>query len=106
MATHAGIAFTTQQEPLVKKWEAASNSLVLLAVPDEATLQQLFEFAEGRGLPVAAFHEPDINDELTAIALFADDEVGAALDTLPLALRDPGDERWQRELLLRKGAVA
>lgn len=102
MATHAGIAFASEHESAVRNWEFNSNSLVLLAVETEAELQQLWEFAVGKGLPVTAFHEPDIADELTAIALFSDEELGSVLDTLPLALRSPRDPRYKRECLLRQ----
>jgi len=105
MATHAGIAFASEQQHMVREWEAASNSLVLLAVENEEQLRQFFDYAAGQGLPVTPFYEPDIGDELTAIALFADDDIGAALDTLPLALRDTSDSRWERETILRKGVA-
>jgi peptidyl-tRNA hydrolase len=67
-----------------REWYEKSNTLVLLATRDEATLKELLEKARAKRVPVAPFHEPDRNHELTAIAL---GPKGKALcRRLPLAL--------------------
>ncbi len=65
-------------------WHAASNTLVVLAAPDELSLGWLCDAAAAAGLLVATFHEPDLGGALTAAAL----EPAAArlVSRLPLAL--------------------
>lgn len=41
----------------------------MLSVPDEDALGILLEKARLKNIPVAAFYEPDRNNELTAIAM-------------------------------------
>lgn len=50
-------------------WYKRSNTLALLAVPDEGSLLHLLERAQLQGFPTAGFREPDRENELTAIAL-------------------------------------
>jgi hypothetical protein len=64
-------------------WHALSNTLVLLAVPDELSLGWLCDDAAAAGLRVVRFHEPDLGGSLTAAAL---DPAGHRLVArLPLA---------------------
>jgi hypothetical protein len=61
------------------------DNLVVLHAPDERTLRALMLDAECERWPVVGFCEPDLRDELTAVAFG-----GAAarmLRKLPLALR-------------------
>lgn len=61
-----------------------SNTLALLSIEDECSLQGLLERARRRGVHVAPFHEPDRNNELTALAI---GPTGKSLcRRLPLAL--------------------
>lgn len=68
-AAHALQAFNLQHETLTRQWYATSNTLALLAVPDEAGLGKLLELADAFGVDASAFREPDHGDSLTAIAL-------------------------------------
>ena len=64
---------------------ATSNTLVVLAVPDELALGWLCRDAEIAGLRVIRVHEPDLGDALTAAAI---EPAGAEfLRRLPLALK-------------------
>jgi hypothetical protein len=57
---------------------------VLLVAPDELALSWLVADASAAGLRVVSFHEPDLADALTAVAL---ESAGRRLVTgLPLAL--------------------
>lgn len=55
------------------------ESLVVLQVPDLQALHRIHDLLAGR---VVAFHEPDLEDELTAVA--AGPECWRALSSLPL----------------------
>ena len=57
---------------------------MLLAVADEPALAELYVDAKARGLRAIRFHEPDLGDALTAIAL--EPAARKLLTRLPLAL--------------------
>jgi peptidyl-tRNA hydrolase len=84
-ACHVAFAFGLAFTDSVREWNAGSNNLVLLHVPDEAWLDALAQRCEAAGVAVSRFHEPDFGEALTAIALGA----GAKrlVSSLPLALR-------------------
>lgn len=66
-------------------WHEQSNTLALLSVASEAELDALAQAAERKRIPCSRFHEPDRNNELTAIAL---GERGKSLVAkLPLTLK-------------------
>jgi hypothetical protein len=79
-AAHAAIAFTLSHPDVA----AAAPVLVLLAVPDELRLTWLRADAVAAGLLVTSFHEPDLDDALTALAL--EPAASRLLAGLPLAL--------------------
>lgn len=80
---HAALSFAVTYPELTAKWHHESQVLVFLAVPDEDELVEL-----GRDLSwfdLIWFREPDLGDQLTAIAVEPD--AGRMLSHLPLALR-------------------
>ena len=81
---HAAFDFAVLQPDVVQDWHASSNTLVLLAVADEPALAELYVDAKARGLRAIRFHEPDLGDALTAIAL--EPAARKLLTRLPLAL--------------------
>jgi peptidyl-tRNA hydrolase len=85
-ACHALREFAKHHEALEAQWFRDSNNIVILQVPSEDHLLALTSQAEAEGIPYAEFHEPDLEDEATAIAL---GPTGARLvSQLPLALRE------------------
>ena len=83
-AAHAAFDFAIRYPDLTSDWHVTSNTLVLLAVPDELALSWLCRDAEIAGLRVISVHEPDLGDVLTAAAI---EPAGARLlRRLPLAL--------------------
>ena len=68
----------------MRGWHSDSNTLVLLAAPDELALSWLRADAASAGLRCAAFHEPDLDGALTALAL--EPAAGRLVAHLPLAL--------------------
>lgn len=68
-AAHALQEFNVLHPEDAILWHRESNTLAFLSVPNEQALGVLLERAASRGIPVAAFHEPDRDNELTAIAI-------------------------------------
>jgi peptidyl-tRNA hydrolase len=88
-AMHAQRAFVEAHPAVEKLWFEQSNTLALLVVPNEQALCRVLRKAEDRGIRIAIFREPDIDDQLTAIVLEPSPEVRRLCRDLPLALRDP-----------------
>jgi hypothetical protein len=83
-AAHAALKYAVLLPKQTGAWFKDSQVLVLLSVADEAELDDLL-ICLPMEYDVAAFHEPDRNNELTAIAV---ESAGASwLAHLPLALK-------------------
>lgn len=87
-SAHAAFTFSYQHGPIFRAWYEDSQVLVLLAVPDEAALAALRDEAKALNLPVVSFHEPDMDDDLTAIAIAPSPKTSKLCAYLPLALRE------------------
>lgn len=66
-------------------WFDLSNNLVVLQVPDEPRLMAWRDVALTLGTTFTAFYEPDLGDEMTAIAVAPHPQAARALSFLPLA---------------------
>jgi hypothetical protein len=67
-AAHALREFVSQHPEEDARWYAESNTLAFLATQNEQSLLALVEKAGRLGVPFAPFHEPDRDDEMTAVA--------------------------------------
>lgn len=68
-AAHALQEFNVLYPNETKSWFDTSNTLAFLRVDNERQLEVLVDEAGDLGVSVAAFREPDRDNELTAIAL-------------------------------------
>lgn len=66
---HAAIQFQHEHPSIAKEWFTKSNYLIFLSVPDEHSLERIIESAKEQDIKVSVFREPDLNNEITAIAL-------------------------------------
>lgn len=82
---HAVSMFADVHPKLFKAWVSGSNNIVVLHVPDELELRDLLDRAGAAGVATGAFFEPDVGDELTALALA--DTARPLVSSLPLAMR-------------------
>jgi peptidyl-tRNA hydrolase len=87
---HAAFQFGYEHRPLATQWLQESNFLIILSVEDEVTLKERAAEAESRNLPVTYFYEPDIGNQLTAIAVAPSPVTVELMADLPLALREYG----------------
>lgn len=70
-----------------ERWHKESNNVVVVAVDNETELATLAASAEFDAVQVARFTEPDLGDELTAIAMLGD-AARRWCSRLPLAGRE------------------
>jgi len=68
-ACHALREFAEDYPKLDRDWFENSKTLVLLNVPDELSLYELAEKAEGKGIECVLNKEPDLDDQATSLAL-------------------------------------
>lgn len=66
---HAAFQFAAEHKEIWAGWFEQSNTLALLSVSDEKTLEKLIVSAESRGLRYSVFREPDMDNALTAVTL-------------------------------------
>lgn len=90
---HALAEFANQHPSVFFYWQINQKNIVLLEVEDEVSLMELFNKIQGKK---SKFHEPDINDELTAICFLPTEEDCKLTSKLPLALKEYG-----RDLVLK-----
>lgn len=68
-AAHALRLFVQEHPEVDSAWYEKSNTLAFLSAPNLEALGVLRDRALHRGIPVSSFHEPDRDNELTAIAI-------------------------------------
>lgn len=83
---HALSAFAVRYPERHRDWHTENSNLIALSIADEAALEALMRYAVEAGVPVASFHEPDLEGELTACAF--DEGIARKVSSLPLALRE------------------
>lgn len=85
---HAAIQFAMEHPEINKDWFTNSNYLGFLSVTNEYELHQLIEKALLHGIKISIFREPDIGNQITAIALAPGSKSKKLCSNLPLALRN------------------
>lgn len=66
---HAMRQFTAEHPSIDKEWFDSSNYIALVVVDNERKLYELFDAAMMKDIPCSKFSEPDLNNQVTAIAL-------------------------------------
>jgi len=84
--------FIFQNPELSKKWSEDSDFLALLSVKDEQALELLRHCCIQNDILLAEFREPDIGNELTAIALEPCKAAQRLTAGLPLAMKEYAEE--------------
>lgn len=82
---HALTSFILGKPKETGEWFAKSNNLVLLEVQNKNTLKNLLAHLISKKIPVTSFCEPDLNNELTAIAVGPEGQ--RTLSSIPLAFK-------------------
>ena len=87
-AAHAAIEFQHEHSNIAKEWNKNSKYLVFLSVPTEQSLLDLLEKIKKERLKFSLFKEPDIGNQVTAIAVQPSEKTKKLVSNLPLALKE------------------
>lgn len=85
---HAIPEFIKEHPDTYKRWYENSNTLAVLSVPDEHHLRNLVKDLAQNGIRYSIFNEPDIDNQMTSVAI--EPHVGAykLCSSFPLALKE------------------
>ena len=83
---HSVAEFAHEYPNQFQDWKRDSNYLISLSIDNEEKLRRLYYKLQDNGADVMAFHEPDINSQLTAICYYGTPELRKITDKLDLAL--------------------
>jgi hypothetical protein len=90
---HAAIQFQHEHTECAQNWYIKSNYLGFLSVDDESGLVKLAESALALGIKFSIFREPDIDNQITAIALEPGNKSKKLCSNLSLALKEEKEIR-------------
>lgn len=91
-ASHAAIQFIYEHPQIAKQWYDLSKYLVFLSVKNLEELSYLVERLDQRDITISKFYEPDLRNELTAIALEPTKRARRVVGDLPLLLKNYREE--------------
>lgn len=83
-SAHAAIDFQHEYPEESKLWQTKSNYLALLTVADEEALINLITKAILLGIKHTIFREPDLGNEITAVAFEPTDAAKKLTSSCPL----------------------
>ncbi len=85
---HAALQFAFEHKEVTVDWYKISNYLGLLSVSNENELLTLIDLARENNLRFSIFREPDIDNQITAIALEPGLQSKKLCSKLKLALKE------------------
>ena len=83
-SAHAAIDFQHEHPEESKTWQTKSNYLALLTVANEEALIKLITKAIFTGIKHTIFREPDLGNEITAVAFEPTDAAKKLTSSCPL----------------------
>ena len=92
-SAHAGIDFQHEYPEIAKQWNKQSNYLIILSVENEEQLLLFLEKCKWYNLKTTIFKEPDIGNEVTAIAVEPGSRTKKLTSRLPLAFKEINYEK-------------
>jgi peptidyl-tRNA hydrolase len=85
---HAALHFMREHRDITEEWMSISDYIVILNIENEKELMQLVDKAKEHDIKVSIFREPDVDDQITAIALEPGIKSKKLCSNLPLALKE------------------
>lgn len=95
-SNHAAMEFAAKYPAEFYDWHKRSNSIINLNCKNELDLIKFGQKLSSRGIKFAEFREPDIGNELTAIAICPGSEIRKLCSNLPLAGKRINPEARER----------
>lgn len=86
-ASHSLIQFQQQNKKAFNNWFKTSNYILFLSCENELELKRLVIRFEKKGLKLAKFYEPDLDNQLTSITLEPCELSKKLTSSLPLAMK-------------------
>ena len=96
---HASDQFKYEHPTDHESWFRNSNYLAILSVKNESELLSLVEKVCSHNLVHSTFSEPDLNNELTAIAVAPSKAAKKLFSSLPLALKEFSKKQIGKEVV-------
>jgi len=96
-ATHAIVKFIFEHPEIATEWYNTSEYLVKLSVNNQEELLELAEKLRWKEILFSEFHEPDLDNELTAIALEPSERARRVVSSMPLLLEEYNKEHRKEE---------
>jgi hypothetical protein len=81
---HAAIQFQHEHPELAQLWYKNSNYLAFLTTANEEELETLILKAEARNIKHSIFREPDLGNQITAVAFEASDDARRITSSCPM----------------------
>ena len=85
---HAAIQFQYEHFDIASKWFNESNYLIYLSVENEEKLHNIIYKLQKSNLKYSVFREPDLNNQVTAIAIEPSEKTRKLVSNLPLMLKE------------------
>ncbi len=85
---HALSEFSNEHFSIYQDWCNFSKAITLLAVKNEDELKYLISKLSQKEIPFSVFIEPDVNNQVTAIAVAPSLEAKKLCSSIPLALKE------------------
>lgn len=98
-AAHSIPLFSLEHPEIFFEWYHVSNYLVVLSVDNEESLKNLIAKAKERGIKCSVFAEPDIDNQITSIALEPCTETDRLVSNIPLALKEYSKHFQEKEVV-------
>jgi len=86
MVAHSLAEFENLHQDIYKEWYSKSNFIAILAVKNLTELIKLIKTLQTKGIKHSTFREPDLENELTGIAIEPGEKSIAVCRELTLAL--------------------
>jgi len=96
--THAAIQFQKEHSDIQNEWFFKSNYIALLSTENEESLKQLLLKANIKDIKCSTFYEPDLDNQLTAVAFEPSELTNKLCSSCPLAFKEFNKHFQEKEV--------
>ena len=91
-ASHSIAYFAIDYREEFERWHETSQYMVSLGAKDENHLKELIKLADGKGIKMSVFIEPDLDNQITSITLEPCEAARKMTSSLPKIMKELGWE--------------